>query len=249
MPKIPYRIIIPARYAASRLPGKPLLEIGGKPLIQHVYESACQANAENVLIATDDARIQAVALAFGAEVIMTLSSHPSGTDRLAEVVSLINAKDDELIVNLQGDEIDMPAKLIQQVAIALHRHPQCSIATICERISKVRDIDDPNIVKVVFNQHNLALYFSRAAIPYSGIGAQNHFKHIGLYAYRASYLKKFSATPACDLERQESLEQLRALYAGKSIYIEEACAPAGIGIDTQRDLEKVRRVKESTNLN
>jgi len=242
-----FHIIIPARYASTRLPGKPLLEINGKPLIQHVYESACQCQAEKVYIATDDTRIQEVAESFAADVIMTAAEHLSGTDRLAEVVSILGFNDDAIIVNLQGDEIGVPASLINQLAKGLYDHPDHSIATLCERIDNDSDINDPNVVKVVFDQNNTALYFSRAAIPHLRQGQnedqlqqRNYFKHLGLYAYRAGYLKKFTETPTCELERSESLEQLRALYTGEKIYIEEACSPAGIGIDTEEDLDKAR---------
>lgn len=243
-----FQIIIPARYASTRLPGKPLLEINGKRLIQHVYESACQCEAEKVYIATDDQRIQEIAESFGADVIMTATDHLSGTDRLAEAVSILQLENEAIIVNLQGDEIGMPASIVHQVAKGLHDHPQHSIATLCERIDQKEDIKDPNIVKVVFDENNTALYFSRAAIPYSREGQTqretqqaNYFKHLGLYAYRVAYLKKFSGTPACELERSESLEQLRALVTGEKIYIEEACASAGIGIDTEDDLVRARQ--------
>jgi 3-deoxy-manno-octulosonate cytidylyltransferase (CMP-KDO synthetase) len=249
-----FHIIIPARYASARLPGKPLLEINGKPLIQHVYESACQCGAEKVYIATDDTRIQETASSFAAEVIMTATDHMSGTDRIAELVSILGLGDEEIIVNLQGDEIGVPVSLIHQLAKGLHEHPDYSIATLCERIDNDIDINDPNIVKVVFDQNNTALYFSRATIPHlresqNGGQAQqgNYYKHLGLYAYRAGYLKKFTTTPPCELERSESLEQLRALYTGEKIYIEEACEPAGIGIDTEEDLKKARQQFQTSN--
>ena len=249
-----FHIIIPARYASTRLPGKPLLEINGKPLIQHVYESACLCGADKVYIATDDKRIQEVAESFGADVIMTAAEHLSGTDRLAEAASILGLNDDEIIVNLQGDEIGVPASLIHQLAKGLYDHPDHSIATLCERIDNNADINDPNVVKVVFDQNNTALYFSRGAIPYlrqsqteEHAKPQNYFKHLGLYAYRVGYLKKFTATPVCELERSESLEQLRALYTGEKIYIEEACAAAGIGIDTEEDLNKARQQFQTSN--
>lgn len=217
-------------------------------MIQHIYESACRCDAEKVYIATDDRRIQEKAESFGAEVIMTAPDHLSGTDRLAEAVSILQLEDEAIIVNLQGDEIGMPASLIHQVAKGLHDHPHHSIATLCERIDSEEDINDPNIVKVVFDQNNTALYFSRATIPHSRQGPiegsnqqANYFKHVGLYAYRVAYLKKFSTTPACELERSESLEQLRALFTGEKIYIEEACASAGIGVDTEEDLFRARQ--------
>lgn len=243
-----FQIIIPARYASTRLPGKPLLEINGKPLIQHVYESACQCEAEKVYIATDDTRIKEVAESFGAEVIMTSAEHISGTDRLAEVASILKLNDEDIVVNMQGDEIGVPTCLIHQLAKGLHEHSEHSIATLCERIDNDADINDPNVVKVVFDHNNTALYFSRATIPHlrehqKGYQSQqqNYFKHLGLYAYRVAYLKKFTATPPCELERSESLEQLRALYTGEKIYIEEACSPSGIGIDTEEDLKKARQ--------
>jgi 3-deoxy-manno-octulosonate cytidylyltransferase (CMP-KDO synthetase) len=249
-----FHVIIPARYASTRLPGKPLLEINGKPLIQHVYESACQCQAEKVYIATDDTRVQEIAESFAAEVIMTAAEHLSGTDRLAEVISILKLDDEEIIVNLQGDEIGVSASLIHQLAKGLYDHPEHSIATLCERIDNDADINDPNIVKVVFDQNNTALYFSRAAIPHlreslkgDQTQQQNYYKHLGLYAYRVGYLKKFTATPVCELERSESLEQLRALYTGEKIYIEEACAPAGIGIDTEEDLKKARQQFQTSN--
>jgi len=249
-----FHIIIPARYASTRLPGKPLLEINGKPLIQHVYESACQCEAEKIYIATDDTRVQEVAKSFAAEVIMTAAEHLSGTDRLAEVVTILGLNDKEIIVNLQGDEIGVPASLIHQLVKGLYDHPEHSIATLCERIYNDADINDPNIVKVVFDRNNTALYFSRAAIPHlrqsqkqDQFQQQNYYKHLGLYAYRVGYLKKFTATPVCELERSESLEQLRALYTGNKIYIEEACAPAGIGIDTEEDLNKARQQFQPSN--
>lgn len=235
-------MIIPARYASSRLPGKPLLDIHGKSLLQHVYESACRSQAEAVHIATDDPRIRQAAQAFSAQVVMTKTAHPSGTDRLAEVVSILQLQDEEIIVNLQGDEIATPAQLIYQVAAILYEHADHSIATLCEKIEQPADVDDPNVVKVVFDRNNSALYFSRSVVPYAIAGRQHtYFRHIGLYAYRVAYLKKFIAMPPAELELAESLEQLRALAAGEKIYVAEACAPTGIGIDTEEDLLAVRQ--------
>ena len=217
-------------------------------MIQHVYESACQCGAEKIYIATDDTRIQDMAASFGAEVIVTATDHVSGTDRLAEVASILKLNDEEIIVNLQGDELGVPASLIYQLAKGLHDHPDYSISTLCERIDNDVDINNPNVVKVVFDQNNTVLYFSRASIPHlrkrqkqKHFQQQNYFKHLGLYAYRVKYLKKFSTTPVCELERSESLEQLRALFTGEKIFIEEACAPSGISIDTEEDLDKARQ--------
>ena len=192
-----YQIVIPARYASTRLPGKPLLRIAGKPLLQHVYEMATRCDASRVTIATDDERICQAAKAFGAETIMTAQTHHCGTERLAEVAQLQGAEDTEIIINLQGDELGIPPEWVQQVAKNLHQHPEYSIATLCHRIEDEADIHNPNVVKVVFNQNNTALYFSRATIPYNNHNDQKieYFAHIGIYAYRVAYLKKFCCTP------------------------------------------------------
>jgi 3-deoxy-manno-octulosonate cytidylyltransferase (CMP-KDO synthetase) len=243
-----FKVIIPSRYASSRLPGKPLLEIAGKPLIQHVYEAAKASLAERIIIATDDERILKVAEKINAEVIMTSSQHNSGTDRLAEAVALLDEDEDAIIVNLQGDEIGMPASLIDQVASALNANPEKSMATLCEPITNAEDYNDPNIVKVVFDDRNSALYFSRSPIPWTkqnGVPDET-YRHIGLYAYRCGFLKNLSTTPVCPLEQSESLEQLRALYNGEKIHVEVACDHAGIGIDTPEDLEKARKALELT---
>ena len=238
-----FKVIIPSRYASSRLPGKPLLEIAGKPLVQHVFEAAKASHAERIIIATDDERILDVAEKINAEVIMTSSQHNSGTDRLAEVITLLDEDEDAIIVNLQGDEIGMPASLIDQVASALNTNPEKSMATLCEPITNAEDYNDPNIVKVVFDDRNSALYFSRSPIPWTkqnGVPDET-YRHIGLYAYRCGFLKRFSTMPVCPLEQHESLEQLRALYNGEKIHVEIACDLTGIGIDTPEDLEKARK--------
>ena len=235
-------VIIPARYASTRLPGKVLLHIAGKPLLQHIYQAACQSNAAQVLIATDDQRIFDVAKSFGAKAVMTSTKHTSGTDRLAEAVIILNEPDDKIIVNLQGDEIGMPPALIDQVAEILIKRKDGKMATLCERIDSERDIYDPNVVKVVFSKNNSAIYFSRLAIPWHRSDQQHkHFRHIGLYAYRVKFLKEFRQMTHCDLERCESLEQLRVLYHGENIYIEETCIRSGMGVDTQDDLDRARK--------
>jgi 3-deoxy-manno-octulosonate cytidylyltransferase (CMP-KDO synthetase) len=235
-------VIIPARLESTRLPEKVLLDIAGKPLIQHVYIAACQSAADKTVIATDSRQVFDIVVAFGAECIMTSPEHTSGTDRLAEVISILGIADDEIIVNLQGDEINMPAPLVNQVAEMLQNDSQCHMATLCEPINDDRDIKDPNIVKVVFAKNNMALYFSRAPIPWrKQVSARHHFRHIGLYAYRAGFLTEFSQMPKCLLEQSESLEQLRALYHGANILVHEACMPAGLGIDTEQDLERARQ--------
>ena len=238
----PFIVIIPARLASTRLPGKVLLDIAHKPLIQHVHIAACQSNANKVLIATDSRQVFDAVVAFGAECIMTSPEHGSGTDRLAEVVVKLGLADDDVIVNLQGDEIGMPPQLVNQVAALLLNNPSAQMATLCEPVREVSDITDPNVVKVVVDKNNKAMYFSRSPIPWSKKGtAMDYFRHIGLYAYRAGFLSEFSQMPKCPLEQSESLEQLRALYHGKDILVEEACVPCGIGIDTGEDLERARK--------
>lgn len=245
-----YTVIIPARYDSSRLPGKPLLEICGKPMIQHVYERALSGNARQVIIATDDIRIQAAAIDFGATVCMTRKDHPSGTDRLAEVVRTLELNEDEIVVNLQGDEPLMPAELLDQVADALKDSSLATISTLCEPIRTSEQAFDPDIVKVVTDNSGYALYFSRAPIPwwrdkYSRSTTQvfdinSCYRHIGLYAYQVDFLKKFPHLQVCELEQIECLEQLRAMFYGHRIKVDIASVDAGFGIDTPADLDKIR---------
>ncbi len=239
---IPFSIIIPARYASTRLPGKPLLDIAGKPLLQHIFDIACKTQAKQIYIATDDDRISEVATSFGANVVMTSTEHESGTDRLAEVVTKLKLPADEIVVNLQGDEFGLPALLIEQVAQGLYEHPEAQVATLCESVNSIDDYLNPNIVKVIFDINNIAIYFSRAAIPLNRKGdmPEQAFRHIGLYAYRAAYLQKFTALEPCLLEKAEALEQLRVLYYGDKIHVAIALAETGIGIDTIEDLERAR---------
>lgn len=248
-------VVIPARYASSRLPGKPLLDIAGKPMIQHVYERAVQSGATEVVIATDDERIRQVAADFGALVCMTAAHHPTGTDRLAEVARLRDYTDQHIIVNLQGDEPLMPPALIRQVAGNLQSHPQASAATLCERITSSAELFDPHLVKVVMDKHGYALYFSRAPIPWDrdafkqaqGVpdalpACSEHYRHIGLYAYRAEFLQDYVQWPPCIIEQAESLEQLRILWNGHTLHVAEALENPGIGIDTPDDLARVQQL-------
>lgn len=239
---VPYHIIIPARYASTRLPGKSLLDIKGKTLIQHVFETASKTQAKNIIIATDNDEIKSIAEAFGAKAMMTSASHQSGTDRIAEVASQLKLASNEIIVNLQGDEYGLPVSLIEQVATNLYHNPDHQMATLCEPITTIEDYTNPNIVKVVFDKNNTALYFSRSPIPSDRDGGLPNevYRHIGLYAYRAGYLQTFSALPSCQLEKTEALEQLRVLHDGGRIHVEPAVADAGIGIDTAEDLELAR---------
>jgi 3-deoxy-manno-octulosonate cytidylyltransferase (CMP-KDO synthetase) len=244
----PFKVIIPARFASTRLPGKPLVIIDQKTLIEHVYESALQSAATRVIIATDDDRIEDVARSFGATVVMTSATHQSGTDRINEVLTKLEVPEDEIIVNVQGDEYGLSPELINQVAAALHNHPDRHMATLCERIHDNKVYTDPNSVKVVMDSGKLALYFSRSPIPWmksdgDSAGGINGpaYKHIGIYAYRSGFLKIFARLPRTHLEQQESLEQLRALHHGYRIHVEEVPRKTGIEINTEEDLELARK--------
>jgi 3-deoxy-manno-octulosonate cytidylyltransferase (CMP-KDO synthetase) len=245
-----FKVVIPARYASSRLPGKPLLEIAGKPMIQHVYERGCDSQADEVVIATDDKRIRNRAEGFGAKVLMTSESHSSGTERIAEVAEQLAWTDDTTVVNLQGDEPTMPAALIQQVAEDMDTHPRAGVTTLYTPIDDREQLFDPHVVKVVMDAEGYALLFSRAPIPWhrdeflrsdrqlpsGGLFA----RHIGLYAYRVGYLKQYVSWPPAPLEQAESLEQLRVLWHGGCIHVSEAVTPPGHGVDTGDDLQRVR---------
>ncbi len=244
-----YRVVIPARYASLRLPGKPLRLLAGKTMLEHVYHCACQSGAEDVIIATDDARIHATAKSFNARVCLTADTHSSGTERLAEVVSLCAFDDNDIVVNLQGDEPLMPVACIEQVAQALQDNPDAQLSTLCVRIHRPDEIFDPNIVKVVRDKNESALYFSRAPIPWSRgefdqqtvhLSEQfEHYRHIGLYAYRAGYIKTYVSQTKAMMEEAESLEQLRVLWHGGKIIVPEAIEIPGPGVDTEEDLKKV----------
>lgn len=244
-----YRIIIPARYASTRLPGKPLRDIAGKPMIQHVYERACASGAGEAVIATDDQRIRAAAEGFGARVCMTSPDHASGTERLAEAVDMCGCADDEIVVNLQGDEPRMPAACLDQVAGELQQRSAAQVATLCTSVAGAEEVFDPNVVKVVRDANGYALYFSRAPIPWhrehfasspaSIAGAGQHWmRHIGLYAYRAGYIKEYAGLAPCDIERTESLEQLRVLWHGGRIAVAEAVQVPPPGVDSEQDLQR-----------
>ena len=248
-PQSPFKVVIPARHGASRLPGKPLVDIGGKPLIAHVWERARESLAAEILVATDDARIEHVCREFGAETLMTSTHHPSGSDRIGEAMRLRAWEADTIIVNLQGDEPCVPAALINQVAAALEQHPELGMATLSAPINAAQALSDPHIVKVVTDAQGRALYFSRAPIPWhrdaflgdraqlpSGLTLQ---RHIGLYAYRVGFLARFLAWLPAPLEQIEALEQLRVLWHGERIQVEEACAPLGPGVDTREDIPAV----------
>ena len=245
---VPFKVYIPARFASTRLPGKLLLSIGGKPLLQHVYETAVRSGAQQVVIATDDTGIRDAATAFGATVVMTAATHTSGTERLAEAAALCGEDDDAIIVNVQGDEYGLPAALIDQVAAMLHRDQAVSMATLCEAITQQAAFENPNIVKVVCDANHRALYFSRAPIPgqhpgpaEAGPFSYTPYRHIGIYAYRAGFLRRYAAMPSCGLEQSERLEQLRVLYNGYGIHVEEACQASGLEVNTEADLQRARQ--------
>ena len=232
-----FRIVIPARYASGRLPGKPLRQIHGKTMIEWVYRAALQANPGEIIIATDDKRICDEVEAFGGRACMTANTHQSGTDRILEVTQLLGWSDDSIVVNLQGDEPLMPAANLMQVAANLVAS-NCDMATLHKEVDAVHAAD-PNQVKLVHDQNGRALYFSRALIPYDRNDTiVNYCGHIGLYAYRVGFIKTFSQLPPCDLETAESLEQLRALANGYSIHTETAHEIPGPGIDTEADLRR-----------
>ncbi|MFV0477451.1 MAG: 3-deoxy-manno-octulosonate cytidylyltransferase [Parahaliea sp.] len=243
-------VVIPARYASTRLPGKPLQDIGGKPMLQRVWEQAGKSAAAQVVIATDDQRIESVAQGFGAQVCMTNSQHPSGTDRLQEVACVLGFDDDSIVVNVQGDEPLIPPVVIDQVAANLAAEPTADIATLCESVQEVAVLKDPNVVKVVSDSKGFAHYFSRAPIPWprdAFVGepnalpsGQNWFRHIGIYAYRTRFLHRYVGWQAAPAEQLEQLEQLRALYNGVKIHVSEACERVPGGVDTPADLERLR---------
>lgn len=238
-----FHIIIPARYASTRLPGKPLVDLAGKSMIERVYDRACLSGAESVVIATDDQRIADEAYNFADLVTLTSAGHQSGTDRMAEVAERMNWADDVIVVNVQGDEPMIPPAVIDQVAEAFQQHPDADIATLCTALDE-KDMGNPNAVKVVRDEHDFALYFSRAPIPWdrdTGKGAAAAgYRHLGIYGYRVGALKRFAATPSASLELLEGLEQLRALSIGMRIHCATACEVPGPGVDTEADAERVR---------
>jgi len=266
---VSFTVIIPARYASTRLPGKPLADIGGKPLIQHVYDRAKACQARQVIIATDDQRIEQVATSFGADVCMTSDTHRSGTERLKEVIDIYQFSDDEIIVNVQGDEPLLAHQNIDQVANMLQRQKDIPVATLCSKITAIDDVFDPNVVKVIKDKNDVAIYFSRAPIPWnrnvftSQVDTDSdtnqsikvdtsladmkypYLKHIGIYAYRAGFIAEYLDCSHTSLEAVEALEQLRILQNGKQILVNEAGYNPGIGVDTEKDLEKVRAIINS----
>lgn len=243
----PFKIVIPARYASVRLPGKPLLNIHNKTMLEHVYRCAKKTHAQQIVIATDDQRIADAAKVFAKDVCMTSKDHPTGTDRIAEVAMHYAWDANDIVVNLQGDEPLMPKALINQVAANLYQNNTASIATLCAPFIEVEDITDPSKVKVVFNRANMALYFSRSIIPFNRQAqaeSLHHpvFRHIGLYAYRVNFLQAFAQMDACEIEQLEQLEQLRALWHGYNIHVDKAAELPGQDINTHEDLIAVEKI-------
>jgi len=249
-----FTVVIPARLRSTRLPGKPLLPIAGKPMVQHVWEQARRSAASRVVIANDDAGIYEACQAFGAEVLMTRVDHESGTDRLAEVAVQLGLPSDAIVVNVQGDEPLIPPVIIDQVAANLAANPQAGIATLAELIHEPQAVFNPNAVKVVSDKNGLALSFSRAPLPWARDAFAKgqdlppgvpYRRHIGMYAYRVGFLHDFVGWGPCWLEQTEALEQLRALWHGVRIHVEDAIEAPAVGVDTPEDLERVRRLLEA----
>lgn len=249
-----YHIVIPARYASERLPGKVLLDLHGRPLLQYVWQRAMESSAESVVIATDDARIVAAAERFGAQVVLTAADHQSGSDRIAECAAVLGWPDEQLVVNLQGDEPLMPPDCLDQVATLLVERPDCEVASLYWPITEVAELQNPNAVKVVVDGQGRALYFSRSPIPYAraysdlnaALAAGVHWKrHLGLYAYRLSALRRYTAAEATPLETAEHLEQLRIMEQGGRIAMAQASTFIPPGVDTIEDLERVRDIIKS----
>ncbi|EGQ8032459.1 3-deoxy-manno-octulosonate cytidylyltransferase [Vibrio parahaemolyticus] len=244
-----FTVVIPARYSSSRLPGKPLADIGGKPMVQWVYEQAMQAGADDVIIATDDERVSAAVEQFGGKVCMTSANHESGTERLAEVVEKMAIPADHIIVNVQGDEPLVPPVIIRQVADNLAAS-DAPMATLAVEIESADEVFNPNAVKVVADERGYAMYFSRATIPWDRDNFSKQDKaivnplmrHIGIYAYRAGFINTYVNWAPSALEQIECLEQLRVLWYGEKIHVAVAKEAPAAGVDTPEDLEAVRAI-------
>jgi 3-deoxy-manno-octulosonate cytidylyltransferase (CMP-KDO synthetase) len=248
---VQFRVVIPARYASTRLPGKPLVDIGGRPMVLRVLERALQAGAASVVVATDDVRVQQAVAAAGHQALMTSPAHQSGTERLVEVAETLGWPDDTLVVNVQGDEPLIDPQLIREAARQLVLHDDAVMATLAHPIHDHADFINPNVVKVVADETGYALYFSRAPIPwprdaFASQHAMPHelgaLRHIGLYAYRAGFLRTYAGLASSPLERYEMLEQLRVLWHGYRISLGISPTAPAPGVDTPEDLERVRRL-------
>ena len=246
-----FTVIIPVRWASIRLPGKVLMDIGGKPMLQHVYERSKKSGADLVVIATDDERIAKAAEGFGAQVVMTAADHATGTERIAEAAATLELEDHEIIVGVQGDEPLIPPSVIRQLAEDLHNHDNVKVVTVCEPIKKVEVLYNPNIAKVVMNKRNYALYFSRAPIPWERETFADrdnvemkghHYRHVGIYAYRACFLQDYISWEPSQDEELESLEQLRMLWHGCRIHMHVTKLHVPPGVDNEKGLARVRKI-------
>ena len=241
-----FLVVIPARLGSTRLPRKPLADIGGKPMVVRVAERAQQSEAQSVVVATDSPEIQAACYEHSIECLLTSPDHTTGTDRIAEVAQLLKLAADTLIVNVQGDEPLIPPELINQVAHTLAENTACAISTVAIPILDAMEISNPNVVKVVLNRANEALYFSRSTIPFirDPEAACNviHLRHLGIYAYRADFLQAYTRLKPAPPEQAEALEQLRALWNGYRITVHTTTEAPPAGVDTAEDLERVRRI-------
>jgi 3-deoxy-manno-octulosonate cytidylyltransferase (CMP-KDO synthetase) len=238
----PFTVIVPARYASTRFPGKPLADLAGKPMVVRVCERAAKSGAAAVHVATDDARIAAAVREHGFSALMTRADHVSGTDRLAEAARKLGLKDRDIVVNVQGDEPLLPPRLIAQVASKLAASRAASVSTACHAIHDEAALTSANVVKVAMDKEGYALYFSRSRIPHPREGSPVAFRHAGIYAYRAGFLRKYSSLKESPLEKAEALEQLRVLWHGYRIAVAVTRAEIPPGVDTPQDLEAVRRI-------
>jgi 3-deoxy-manno-octulosonate cytidylyltransferase (CMP-KDO synthetase) len=248
-----FRIVIPSRIASTRLPGKPLRDICGKPMIAHVVEQAQQSEADEVIVATDSNEIADAISHLGIRICMTHADHQSGTERLSEVIEQLGFTDDQILINLQGDEPMMPPVCLNQIGQALEADASLKMATLCTPLTEIEELFDPHAVKVVRDINDFALYFTRAAVPWSKDWSRDCFnetprqlptnqqyqRHIGLYGYRAGFIRQYLAWPSSDIEKTESLEQLRVLYYGEKIKVITAASMPGPGVDTMDDLNRV----------
>ena len=244
-----FTVIVPARYASSRFPGKPLADLGGRPMVARVCERAAKSGAAAVHVATDDERIASAVRAHGHSALMTRADHVSGTDRVAEAAKILKLEDDDVVVNVQGDEPLIAPALISQVALALEKQREASVATACHAIHDAASLSSPNVVKVVLDAKGYALYFSRSRIPYPREGGEGGekgggawYRHAGIYAYRVGFLSRLSALQESPLEKTEALEQLRVLWHGYRIAVAISETEIPPGVDTPQDLEAVRRM-------
>jgi 3-deoxy-manno-octulosonate cytidylyltransferase (CMP-KDO synthetase) len=237
-----FRVLIPARYASSRFPGKPLADLGGKPMVVRVCERARRSGAASVHVATDDERIAAAVRSAGHAAVMTRADHLSGTDRIAEAVTALGFAENEIVVNVQGDEPLIEPALVARVARLLEELPEASVSTACHAIHDAESLSSPNVVKVVLDAQGYALYFSRSRIPYPREEAGTCYRHAGIYGYRVAFLRRYSSLAPAPLERAEALEQLRVLWHGYRIGVAVSEREIPPGVDTPQDLEAVRRI-------